>query len=236
MIGRSGVQLWTERVKRAIYLCRAGVVTLRIGALDIRCDLSTDRLRADAARRILRRLKRWPIPDRDAAIESIEATCGRVVPGDGESERYRFLTWTEIREMAAAGVEFGSHTVTHPILSVLDDTLLDHEIRESKATIERELGRECRLFAYPNGASADFGEREKMALRASGYEAACSLRQGLNGRVPDLYDLNRVNIGRHLDDAGFEFAAAGLIGFGRRLREAIFAEPSEDGAAEPART
>ena len=49
-------------------------------------------------------------------------------------------TWDDIRAYAAAGHEFASHTVTHPYLSVLDETNLLYELESSKADIEAQLG------------------------------------------------------------------------------------------------
>ena len=71
--------------------------------------------------------------------------------------------------MAAAGVEFGSHTVNHPILSTLDGETLERELVDSKQHIESRLGTSCDTFAYPNGGIGDFGAREERALRAAGY-------------------------------------------------------------------
>src|SRR5439155_15033721 len=59
------------------------------------------------------------------------------------------LTWNEVRELHRAGVEFGSHTVTHPRLTSLTVKEIEHEIRSSKDTIEDELGARVRAFAYP---------------------------------------------------------------------------------------
>ena len=48
--------------------------------------------------------------------------------------------------------------------------------------METELGGECLSFAYPNGSPADFGPREKRALRESGYQCGLSLNGSLNDR------------------------------------------------------
>jgi len=221
LIDRPGAQLWTERLKRAMYLCSADVVTLPVAGHEVRSSLSMPADREEATRRMSLLLKRLPVAERDAALDVIESVCGRPPLTVAEGERYEFLTWAQIREMVAAGVEFGSHTVQHPILSTLDSESLAAEAVESKRHIESSLGVACETFAYPNGSSADYGEREKRALRAAGYRCALSLRGNVNGRRPDLFELDRINIGRRLDHAAFEAEVVGLLGRARALRRRL---------------
>src|SRR6478752_4779892 len=56
------------------------------------------------------------------------------------SKRLR-LPVTELRELAAMGVEIGSHTVTHPVLTTLDEQCIFRELDESKKILEDQLGR-----------------------------------------------------------------------------------------------
>ena len=218
LIDRPGAQLWTERVKRAIYLHRGHAVVLHLLGKDVPCSLRSPQARAAAARTVLLTLKSLPVEQRNAEIEAIERACGRAEMGPDERERCDFLSWTQIRDMASAGVEFGSHTVQHPILSTLDVATLQSEIVESKRQIEESLGRPCYAFAYPNGSAADYGEREMRALRAAGYRCALSLRRGVNGKDPDLFQLDRINISRRLDLLMFEAEVAGVSARGRAVR------------------
>ncbi|HYH01486.1 MAG TPA: polysaccharide deacetylase family protein, partial [Bacillota bacterium] len=68
------------------------------------------------------------------------------------------LTWEELQEMAAAGMDIQSHTLTHPYLSKVSASgsenyfiWLDRELRESKRIIETRLHRKVDLLAYPYG-------------------------------------------------------------------------------------
>jgi peptidoglycan/xylan/chitin deacetylase (PgdA/CDA1 family) len=60
-----------------------------------------------------------------------------------------YLTWQEVRELHAAGISFGSHTVTHPDLRSLGPEQIDYELSYSKETIEQEIGASVESFAYP---------------------------------------------------------------------------------------
>jgi peptidoglycan/xylan/chitin deacetylase (PgdA/CDA1 family) len=82
------------------------------------------------------------------------------------------LTWQELRTLADAGWEIGSHTRTHPRLTQLDDATLATELERSRADCERGTGRPCRSLAYPYG---DVDARVIEATRRAGYEVAAAL-------------------------------------------------------------
>ena len=221
MLETPGAQLWSERVKRAVYLCPREAVVLRILGREIPCPLNSAAAREQSTRRVLQMLKRSPPAERDAALTVIESTCGRPEVEARELERYQFLTWTQVRTMASAGVEFGSHTVHHPILSTLDDRTLREELVESKRRIETEIGQECHALAYPNGQPGDFGVREKRALQAGGYSCGLSLGGTLNPPRPDPFQLDRINIGRQFDGPVYQAAVTGILGRLRTMRRAL---------------
>ena len=82
--------------------------------------------------------------------------------------------------MSRGGIRFGSHTVTHPIISRVDGDRARREIAESKSTIEERLGVSVTGFAYPNGGPADFLPETKTLLRESGYRYAVTMSLGGN--------------------------------------------------------
>ena len=223
LIETPGAQLWTERVKRSIYLHDGASARLSVAGQEFVLDLQSKEARAGAARHILQFLKRQSVAVREAAVGEVESALGRPPLGARDTERYAFLTWGEVRQMASAGVEFGSHTVNHPILSTLDAADVEREVRQSRERIEAELKKPCDVFAYPNGSAADFTERDKRALERAGYRAAFSLCGRLNGPDADLFQIDRVNIGRQLDPLMFETAAVGMLGLARRARQRVLA-------------
>jgi peptidoglycan/xylan/chitin deacetylase (PgdA/CDA1 family) len=110
------------------------------------------------------------------------------------------MPWETLRELAARGVEIGSHTVSHPHLPHLTDAALRHELADSRAEIEAELGRPCRFVAYPYG---DDDGRVHAAARAAGYTAAYTLRG--SAWHPNALALRRVDVYR--GDGATRFAA-----------------------------
>jgi peptidoglycan/xylan/chitin deacetylase (PgdA/CDA1 family) len=84
------------------------------------------------------------------------------------------LTWEEVRELQSGGMEFGSHTVNHPVLVKLDWPEIETELRDSKATLERRLGETTRAFAYPFAfpqANRPFCTRFLEVVQATAYES-----------------------------------------------------------------
>ena len=232
LVGDPLAQLWTERVKRSIYFCPQPAIALDVVDRRFECDLTTSSRRTAAAKQVLQLLKRQPLSTRDRAVAYIEDRCGKPPLDRQDEDRYAFLTWEQVREMSAASVEFGSHTVHHPILSTLDDSTLHRELCESKDRITAELATPCDAFAYPNGSRADYGVREKDALRRAGYRVACSLNGQLNGQHPDLFEIDRINIGRHLDLTRFEAATSGILGAARLVKQRMFGgQPAASGHA-----
>jgi peptidoglycan/xylan/chitin deacetylase (PgdA/CDA1 family) len=134
--------------------------------------------------------------DRDAAIGKIEQAYKALdreesaaflqdlrtaVQVDLQGEGRRFIDWSEAREMAAAGMEIGAHTHTHPILSKLTPGDQQEELLRPKAIIEQNMGRPIESLAYPNGSRGDFtGETQRFAVQA-GYRTAFSFYGGING-------------------------------------------------------
>jgi peptidoglycan/xylan/chitin deacetylase (PgdA/CDA1 family) len=106
-------------------------------------------------------------------------------------ERLATMSWDELRGVAERGFEIGSHTVSHPHLRQLSDAELDRELAESRARIEDELGRPCRLLAYPYG---EHDTRVQEAARRNGYAAAFALWAGSS--PTNLYALPRVDFYR----------------------------------------
>ncbi|MGH8023446.1 MAG: polysaccharide deacetylase family protein, partial [Limisphaerales bacterium] len=91
------------------------------------------------------------------------------------------LSWAEIKELHPAGIEFGSHTVSHPKLTELSWPEIESEIRESKSEIENHLGVHCPAFAYPYAwprANGEFVARFSKLLTAHGYATCVTTQLG----------------------------------------------------------
>jgi peptidoglycan/xylan/chitin deacetylase (PgdA/CDA1 family) len=113
----------------------------------------------------------------------------------------RPLSWEQVKEMHVHGIEFGSHTLTHPMLSTIPLDEVRREVVESKRVIEDKLGTPVLFFCYPRG---DFSVDVRNIVQEEGYLAACTTLPGTNSSRTDPFALRRTYVGRH--DVSAEFA------------------------------
>ncbi len=101
-----------------------------------------------------------------------------------------YLDWEGVRALDRAGMEVGSHTVSHARLADLSDDQVREELVRSKAELEKQLGHPVDLLAYPyNSVRA----RVREAAQAAGYRIAVS---GVAHGGSDPLDLLRVTVRR----------------------------------------
>lgn len=107
------------------------------------------------------------------------------------SEQTKMLSADQIREMSDAGMEIGSHTCSHPDLSLLPFQQQSDELTRSKHLLEDLLHKPITGFAYPFGR---YNEDTLKAVRVAGYEWACSTRSGWFKKEDDPLLIRRVTI------------------------------------------
>jgi peptidoglycan/xylan/chitin deacetylase (PgdA/CDA1 family) len=117
------------------------------------------------------------------------------------------LTWGQVRELRSAGVEFGSHTVTHPQLSGVRPKQLREEITASKAQIEAKLGEPVKAFSYPYAfpeTDSEFVGRLQGVLQEAGYEGGVSTIIGRSGKSDNRLFMKRLPVNSHDDRRFFQ--------------------------------
>lgn len=94
---------------------------------------------------------------RDSFMHRISEQLSVKIPNHPESP-FSPLSWKMLREMQGQGLDVGSHSVNHPILSQLSQPELDAELFESKDRITTELGKPPSGICYPNGMQSDISD------------------------------------------------------------------------------
>lgn len=147
--------------------------------------------------------------------EQLAVDLPRVPP-----EAYEACTWDEIREMRDGGIEIGSHTMNHPILSKIDETELFDEIHTSKVEIEKQINDPVKTFCYPNSALGDINDRVVEEVRQAGYVGAVF---GTDLCHWEPYKIPRMGVSNDRND--FLSKLAGLELLGRKARKIIGTNP-----------
>jgi peptidoglycan/xylan/chitin deacetylase (PgdA/CDA1 family)/SAM-dependent methyltransferase len=137
----------------------------------------------------------WPLLQRygfSATVFLVADQIGRTNAWDQiYGEELPLLGWEEIRELQAAGVEFGSHSASHRHLTGLSSAEIVREAIRSRAVLERGLGIPVRAFAYPYGAEDRVVQH---LIGACGYVFGLSCRPGPAGFQSSLLALPRIEI------------------------------------------
>jgi peptidoglycan/xylan/chitin deacetylase (PgdA/CDA1 family) len=105
----------------------------------------------------------------------------------------RMLTWTQLHELAEAGIEIGAHSYTHPQLDQLPAARAGHELRTSKAEIEDHLGSPVPGMAYPYGY---FSRAVVAAAQQSGYQYSCAVSNTMGGTDVHPFKQPRLTVRR----------------------------------------
>jgi peptidoglycan/xylan/chitin deacetylase (PgdA/CDA1 family) len=139
----------------------------------------------------------------------------------------RSLDWSQVEAMAGDGMEFGSHTNSHPHLPALGDEELRQELLDSRRRIAGRLGS-CDALAYPFG---EWDPRVAAAAAAAGYRHAFTLPFG-SQRSATALSVPRIAVDHRDDERRFAFklsprGRALLLSrgkpLGRRLRDSAAA-------------
>jgi peptidoglycan/xylan/chitin deacetylase (PgdA/CDA1 family) len=96
-----------------------------------------------------------------------------------------------VRALVAQGHEVGGHTLTHPLLTQLEEPAISDQIIGDRDRLGELLGFAPVSFAYPKGAH---DERVRQAVRDAGYRFAVTVREGLLERDLDPWTLPRVQV------------------------------------------
>ena len=95
------------------------------------------------------------------------------------------LTWDQLSEISANGIECGGHTHSHPQLDTLSPAEAFREIAQSKRLLEDHLGQNVLSFAYPFGYYTANTQRQ---VQEAGYTSACAVKYAMSSvtTIPSL--------------------------------------------------
>ncbi len=133
---------------------------------------------------------------RGEILECLRANCP-VEPGEDD----QLLSWDELRDLRAQGMDIGSQTLTGPVLPELDRAQVEREVASSRNVVADHLGHAPTHFCYP------FGSYSPTVKEITGryYGAAVSAIAGRNTPGTDPLEIRRIGapdvdaIARELD-------------------------------------
>lgn len=180
-----GGRMWNDTIVESVRACRLPQLDLQeMGLGVLKVASVADKQAAISA--LIGQIKYRSIDGRVSITRDI-ALQARVQPPAN-----LMMTSNEVKLMHQSGMQIGAHTVNHPILARLSQEEARCEILESRKTLERILGEQVGLFAYPNGKpSEDYSPETAALVRDLGFDAAVSTRWGVSSGDVDLFELRR---------------------------------------------
>jgi peptidoglycan/xylan/chitin deacetylase (PgdA/CDA1 family) len=168
------------------------------------CDHSSRRDFMNSARFVLQLTNNWN-------AEYSEETADR--------HRFFLMASSGLKQLAAAGMTIGAHTLSHPILSQLPAESAWKEISECRHLLENTLGKPVWALAYPFGDSGSVTQREWEMAQRAGYKCAFLNFGGGFGAHGSRYAVPRVHVTADMEISEFEAHVSGFYqGLRRRMR------------------
>lgn len=180
--------IWTDRVIYLFGCTRRTRLSVQLGPEQLQLQFDDAATRSAVAALVIERLKRLPEAQKNSALDRLAVALDVDVPVK-PPPGYAPVSWRQVHELERHGVKIEAHTVTHPILTNVTSDQLTRELTESKARLERELGRPIRTFCYPNG---DCSQAVRDAVLRAGYTHAVLSAGGLNAPRADPLCLRRI--------------------------------------------
>lgn len=162
----TGELLWFDRVGYALW--HTSKKYLHLDSLG-HYDLGSPKNKTLARSLIINKLKVMPEDIKLSIIESLIKQVDVNIPA--EQGKSIMISWNQVREMAAAGINFGAHGVTHAILTNITAERAEWEIAQSKKNIEEQIRGPVSSFSYPNG---NFSPELIGLVRKHGFACAVS--------------------------------------------------------------
>ena len=175
----------------------------------------------------------WPDIERNGLTATVFVTTGRVgstsrwLERQGEGHR-PLMSWSQITEISAAGIEVGAHGHTHVQLDTVRPSCSRDEIERSRDALAAVIGPVA-SFAYPHGYHS---RRVRREVRRAGFASACAVTDGLASASDDPYALTRAVVrgGTSVEALLSALEGRGAAPRSRRIRRAAWRSLRRAGA------
>ena len=203
-----GGRMWNDTVIDAVRRAEGpdlDLIPLKLG----RYPVGTLEDRQRSLGQLLGKLKYLEPGVRERLANDVAAAANIQPPRD------LMLTTGQVRTLAESGMTIGAHTISHPILSRVDEQQARTEMTQSKQQLEAITGSTVTLFAYPNGKpGTDYTATHVRLAHEAGFAAACSTGWGTATKDCDIFQIPRFT---PWDRTGWRYA----LRLARNMRHAV---------------
>ncbi len=182
----------------------------QVSFLDGSPDISIDRGNiSQTIRDVLRHVKSNTNTTIFEKINSLRNSLDCILPE--QKAQSLFMSWDQVLEMKNSGMDIGSHTHSHCLLSHLTCEEQLDELVHSKKILESQLSDAVASIAYPVGKSHTYTNDTIKMCQQAGYDVAFNFIHGFNLSVSNKpYDLNRLAMDGNQDEDDIKLVLASL--------------------------
>ena len=129
-----------------------------------------------------------------------------VITGRADSGDPAYISWSEVGEMEAAGMDMEAHTKTHLSLDGRERDFLIYELLGSQQSLTSHHGMEVRMLAYPAG---QYDELTLQIADELGFWLAVTTRPGISHTTDERLELARIRVSGNTGVAGLAHLLSG---------------------------
>jgi len=174
--------MWWDRIEYVLRRTRRRRIEAQLGGRDLVLEWEDDAARDREQARFIAACKQVPDAEKHRGIVGLASGAEVELPKAPPPE-YAPMSWSDLRASEELGMQFGPHTVSHPILTRATDEQVKQELAVSWGRLREEAAAPVPIFCYPNGQLEDFGSREVGVMRELGFRAAVTGFPGYVGPV-----------------------------------------------------
>lgn len=206
--------LWPDKVTWLLENARQVTADSQFGSATFRATQSCENLLGIYWQPLITHGLSIPDNEKHVFISDLASVLGLDLP-DAIPEEFAPVSWDQLREIEAAGIEVGGHTVTHPTLGQVTEEQARDEIFGCRDELIEYLGEKPRTFCYPNGQPSDFQDFLLPMVEEAGYLGAVTAFPDSKG-IGSRYAMRRHACG----DNQYQFhkAVSGVEYLGHRVR------------------
>ena len=218
--------LWYEDLYLAMLAAPSGSYSL--DELGVSVHLEDRAQRRAAWWTVVKELSQCDESTRAGLLEKLRAQAGLSEQwtqegsnSEAQNRRFGLLNQSDLRQLVEQGMGIGSHTLSHPILSLQSSELAWKEIADSRSLLEKAVGKPIWALAYPFGDPASVTNREMQMAEQAGFQCAfMNIGGGFGAQLP-RFALPRVHVTADMSLSEFE---AHVSGFHRDFRSRLSGE------------
>ena len=164
---------WDDKVAFMIDKSNNSYLDVAVNSKQYHLSLDSREKKSIAISTIRNAIKAADNTNIEKVLLHLEAATKVDIPEKPPKE-YKPLTWELAREYEHKGIQFAPHSISHRILSRLDDASMRNEILGSWKRLNEELSSPKPVFCYPTGRYGDYSKREMKLLNSAGFIGAVS--------------------------------------------------------------